>query len=68
MMGIQETLNAIDYYGGIVTTQDVIRYTGDVSNTSKYLCLLRKRGVVDSIDSVLHQGMGNRPKIWFKIS
>ncbi len=65
-MGLQDVLDAIDYYGGILTTQDAIKYTGDANNCSKYLCVLRKRGVVDSIDSILHEGIGNRPKIWIK--
>ena len=65
-MGLGEVLKAMDHFGGICTTQDVIKFTGDVWNSSKYLCFLRKRGEIDSIDSCLHQGIGNRPKIWIK--
>ena len=64
MAGIMDVYAAIEYFGGIFTTQDVIRYTGDSNNASKYLCMLRKRGEIDSIDSVL-KDVGHR-KIWIK--
>jgi hypothetical protein len=66
MMGQQEVMAALDYYGGIATTHDVGGIIGDYRNASKYLSAAERAGKITSIESVVIGIKGARPKIWVR--